>query len=100
MKTVQWATLLGVVAVLVFGVAFAVNYLGGRGKGPGPKVAPQVRLTFADRNTRFPAPPEPAALCGASTAGVLSSSPAAGRGCLTWTGVRLGRMTQAVKLWM
>jgi hypothetical protein len=62
MKTTQWVVLLGIAFVMVFGIAFAVNWLPAWHKTRSKGDAPQVRLTFADRETNYPAEP-PAAAC-------------------------------------
>ncbi len=54
MKMTQWIVLLAVLTAMVFGITFAVSSLPGRKSG-GQKSVPQIRLTFADAETRFPA---------------------------------------------
>lgn len=58
MKMTQWIVLLAVLTAMVFGITFAVSSLPGRKSG-GQKSVPQLRLTFADADTRFP-PADPA----------------------------------------
>ncbi|HBI46799.1 MAG TPA: hypothetical protein DDY78_28690 [Planctomycetales bacterium] len=53
MKSIQGIIALGVLAALVFGGTFFVNYLHG-GKGVVKVTAPQARLTFADLETNYP----------------------------------------------
>jgi hypothetical protein len=52
-KSIQGIIALAVVAALVFGGTFVVNYLHG-GKSTVKVEAPQARLTFADLETNFP----------------------------------------------
>ncbi len=65
MKTAQWVAVLGVSAGIVFGLTFAVNYLGGRGgMGNLQRTAPRAELTWVDGATNFPAnPTAPPAEC-------------------------------------
>ena len=62
MKQTQWVIGLCVAAVMVFGIAFAVNWLPARTRSRPPKPdAPEARLTFADAVTNFPTSGPPAA---------------------------------------
>jgi hypothetical protein len=51
MKQSQWIIAFGLVVVMVFGVTFAVNYLGesGGGSNPPPPPPPTLDLTFGER---------------------------------------------------
>ena len=58
MKTAQWVAVLFVSAGIVFGLTFAVNYLGRGGSDKGKRkvaaTAPQAQLTWADNVTNYP----------------------------------------------